>query len=143
MCQITSKTDTRGVATGTLRSVSTKLTGNLPHTKGHLPWRCLNGFENNGVTPNGLENNGVTPEWIWKQWSYSRMGLETMELLQNGFENNGVTPEWVCNSFSMRTVSLAPLLSCHSIDTDAWCERALKRRFQESDWNPSHTHICK
>ena len=72
-----------------------------------------------------------------------QMGLKTMELLQNGFENNGVTPEWVCNSFSMRTVSLAPLLSCHSIDTDAWCERALKRRFQESDWNPSHTHICK
>ena len=33
-----------------------------------------------------------------KQWSYSRMGLKTMELLQNGFENNGVTPNGLENN---------------------------------------------
>ena len=33
---------------------------------------------------NGFGNNGVTPEWVWKQWSYSKMGLKTMELLQMG-----------------------------------------------------------
>ena len=33
------KTDTPGVATWMLGSISTKLTGNLPQTKDHLPWR--------------------------------------------------------------------------------------------------------
>ena len=47
---------------------------------------------------NEFGNNGVTPEWVWKQWSYPRMGLKTMQLLQNGFENNGVTPNGFKNN---------------------------------------------
>ena len=51
--------------------------------------------------------------------------LKTMESLENGLQpHSGETP-----LFSMRTVSLASLQSCHSIDTNACYERALKRCF--------------
>ena len=48
--------------------------------------------------------------------------LTTMESLENGLQSNsGVAP-----LFSMTAVSLMSLQSCHSVDSDAQCKRALK-----------------
>ena len=47
--------------------------------------------------------------------------LKTMESLKNGLQpHSGATP-----LFFMRTVLLASSQTCHSIDADAWCKRAL------------------
>ena len=48
-------------------------------------------------------------------------------------KNNEIAPKLepyssVTSLFSRRTVSLAPSLSCCSVDSDDWCKRFLKRR---------------
>ena len=54
--------------------------------------------------------------------------LTTMESLENGLQSNsGATP-------SMTAVSLASLQSCHSVDSDAQCKRALKACFKSSNF---------
>ena len=63
-------------------------------------------------------------------------------IIQNRFCNNSImsfTPlnlvvatsvtQKVTPLFPMRTLSLAPLQSCNSIDADAWCQRALTTLF--------------
>ena len=50
--------------------------------------------------------------------------LKSIELFENRLQpHSGATP-----LFSMRTISLASLQSCSSIDADAWCKRALRLR---------------
>ena len=49
------------------------------------------------------------------------LSLKTMESLQHGLQlQSGVTP-----LFSMRTVLLVSLQSCHSIEADAWNKQTL------------------
>ena len=49
--------------------------------------------------------------------------LKTMESIQNGIANHfQATP-----LFSMKTVMLASLQSCHNVDADAWCKLGLRR----------------
>ena len=48
-------------------------------------------------------------------------------------ENNGVTPDWGCNLFSSDSTNfnenrIASIMSCCSIDADAWCKGALTQQ---------------
>ena len=59
-----------------------------------------------------------------------------MELLENGLQlknytNIGQNLNLMTPLFSVRTVSLALSQSCRSVDTDAWCKRALNINRQE------------
>ena len=51
------------------------------------------------------------------------LSLKRLELLTNGIATHFRVPPL----FSMRTVLLASLQSCRSVDPDAWCKQALKR----------------
>ena len=50
------------------------------------------------------------------------LSLKRLELLTNGIATHFQVPPL----FSMRTVLLASLQSCRSVDPDAWCKQALK-----------------
>ena len=57
--------------------------------------------------------------------------IETKELPENGLQlQSGVTP-----LFSMRTVLLVSLQSCHNIDADAWCKQALMDLREAEGWH--------
>ena len=74
---------------------------------------------------------------------YTKVSASTLQQQCNDasdsalIKNNGAIPEWGCNPLSsdsivsMRTVSLASLQSCPSVDTDAWCKRAHTISFSE------------